>query len=346
MTGSRFEQFLTHYQQARLYFPGRYRELARVRPPVLLKVNLKADFPRCYVTRRIFQDGGLYLGPFAKRKSAEEFADRFLDFFKVRRCQIRILRDPQFSGCIYSEMNMCLAPCFAGCTDEEYDHEIARLVESLASRGRALTDGLESEREASSEALDFERAATVQKRIEKVQSVLRALPELARNIEQLDAVILQKGAEVSSVAVFSVRAGMIGDPFFLNFGEQISQPRSAEETLRAGLESTESPTRRPSETKIGDSQGPAARQGDANVIETTGTANANRERLPAQARSPALGEHLALVARWFYSNPREGEILFRERSWPYRRILRACSRVLGDGESKPKTSAPQAKLDG
>src|SRR5439155_26678848 len=33
-----------------------------------------------------------------------------------------------------------------------------------------------------------------------------------------------------------------------------------------------------------------------------------------------LGEHLWLVARWYYSNPREGEIFFREKDWPYRRI--------------------------
>ena len=40
---------------------------------------------------------------------------------------------------------------------------------------------------------------------------------------------------------------------------------------------------------------------------------------------PELPEHLSLVARWFYSKPREGEILFREEDWPYRRILRACA---------------------
>jgi hypothetical protein len=39
-------------------------------------------------------------------------------------------------------------------------------------------------------------------------------------------------------------------------------------------------------------------------------------------------EHLSLVARWFYSKPRAGEILFRDTDWPYRKILRACARVL------------------
>jgi len=30
-----------------------------------------------------------------------------------------------------------------------------------------------------------------------------------------------------------------------------------------------------------------------------------------------LSEHLWLVARWYYSNPREGEIFFRDKDWPF-----------------------------
>jgi hypothetical protein len=51
-----------------------------------------------------------------------------------------------------------------------------------------------------------------------------------------------------------------------------------------------------------------------------------------------LGEHLWLVARWYYSNPREGEIFFREKGWPYRRILRACSRLLAPKTEEAETN--------
>ena len=38
-----------------------------------------------------------------------------------------------------------------------------------------------------------------------------------------------------------------------------------------------------------------------------------------------------VVIRWFYARPRQGELFFDEgkpRGWPYRRMLRACSRLL------------------
>ena len=142
VTGSKFEQNLAFYQNARLYFPSRYRQLMRLRPPAMLKVNLRNAYPRCYVTRQIRGDEGFYFGPFGSRRSAEDFSESFLDLFKTRRCQIKIRRDPTYPGCMYSEMKMCLAPCFAGCTQEEYDVEIGRVLESLESTGSALTERL------------------------------------------------------------------------------------------------------------------------------------------------------------------------------------------------------------
>src|SRR5882672_3594946 len=82
----------------------------------------------------------------------------------------------------------------------------------------------------------------------------------------------------------------------------------------------------------------------------------NQETAAAPANTPQrcreLEDHLGLLARWFYKKPRVGEMFFREATarssaagpqdaasakrnseWPYRRILRACSRLLAPGEA-------------
>jgi excinuclease ABC subunit C len=299
LTGSRFEQTLTYYQHAKRIFPKRYRDLMRLRPPAVLKVNLRNAYPRCYVTRKIQlgEDGlpaaGSYYGPFPSRRAAQAFAERMLDFFKVRRCQIKIRRDPAFPGCIYSEMKMCLAPCFAGCSKEEYDVEVSRLVQFLETSGGSLRAGFEEEREKASEQMDFERAAALHKKVEKLDEVLRARPEITGRIQDLHAVILQRAAEEQTIGVYRVRGGRLTEPFFLRFAQIASRPRSAEQIFRDYLDSSATPG-----------------NGD-------------------------LSEHLWLLARWYYSNPREGEIFFREKDWPYRRILRACSRLLAPPAAEP-----------
>jgi excinuclease UvrABC nuclease subunit len=305
LTGSRFEQVFAYYRQAKQLFPKRYASLLRLRPPAVLKVNLRNAYPRCYVTRRIPVDqagtptAGAYYGPFASRRAAEAFAGSSLDFFKVRRCQIKIRRDPLFPGCIYSEMKMCLAPCFAGCSKEEYDAEVRRLVQFLDTGGGSFRDALEDERERASADLDFERAAALHKKIEKLDDALRGRPDLPRRIQDLDALILQRAAEEQTIGVYAVRGGWLAEPAFVRFAEIAGQPRSAEHIFREYLE---------------------------------GGAQAT-ENAPAPASTTNdLSEHLWLLSRWYYSNPREGEILFREKDWPYRRILRACSRLLAPRE--------------
>jgi excinuclease ABC subunit C len=316
-TGSAFEQALTYYQNAKQIFPKRYRELMRLRPASVLKINLRNAYPRCFVTRRIVVNeqgeptSGVYYGPFVSRRSAEAFAETMLDLFKVRRCQIKIRRDPAYPGCIYSEMKMCLAPCFAGCSKEEYDSEVSRLVQFLDTGGASLHDVLARDRESASEQLDFEKAAAIHKKLEKLDDVLRGKPDLSRRIQNLDAVILQRTAGEQSIAFFAFHGGRLAEPFSLQFGDT-GKPTSAEEAVRDYLEG---------------------------VASAASVANANVRQSAAE-----LGEHLALVARWFFSSPREGEIFFREKDWPYRRILRACSRLLSPKKDPAsEAGAPEEK---
>jgi excinuclease ABC subunit C len=308
LTSSALEQTFTYYQNAKHFLPHRYAKVMRLRPPAVLKVSLRNAYPRCFVTRRIPVDdagmptAGAYYGPFPSRKSAEGFAESALDLFKVRRCQIKIRRDPTFPGCLYSEMKMCLAPCFAGCSKQEYDVEVQRLVQFLETDGDSLRATIEQERDRASEDLDFERAAAIHKRIEKIDDVLRGKPDLPRRIQDLNAVILQRAAEDQTIAAFAVRGGRLAEPCLVRFAEIAGQPRSAEQIFRDYLE-------QPAQIMPGKND---------------------------------LGEHLWLVARWYYSNPREGEIFFHEKDWPYRKILRACSRLL-----VPKTvAADAAKIAG
>jgi len=337
VTGSKFEQTLALYQHARANFPDRYRDLLRLRPPALLKVNLRNEYPRCYVTRRLGADGGFYFGPFASRRSADAFSEGFLDLFKIRRCQIKIRRDPNFPGCIYSEMKMCLAPCFAGCTRQEYDAEVGRVLETLDTSGAVLTAKFEREREAASEALDFERAAALHKRLEKVSDALRGLPELARRIEDLNAVILQRAVQEKTIALFPLHAGILGEPCFLNFAELSSQPRSVEAILREKLEPQIDADKHES------NRGSESEAGAADATNREDLASDWRARYGLRTAPPELVEHLSLVTRWFYSKPREGEILFREDDWPYRRILRACGRLLApDSPASGDAAKPRA----
>ncbi len=305
VTASAFESSIVLYEQARRFFPERYHDFLRLRPPAMLKVNLKNEYPRCFVTRRIAgpatgsgqADGSFYFGPFISRLAAQKFADQFLDLFKMRRCQIKIRRDPTFPGCIYSEMKMCLAPCFAGCTKPEYDVEVSRVTSFLKTRGQSLLEELSREREAASRTTDFEAAAAIHKRIEKLEGILRGRAELERPLEDLNAIVVQKSVVEDSVWLYPIEQGRLDDAILFRVFEQSDRPVSLEQRVRQALANCQ-----------------------------TGMPRSGND---APFTGHDLSEHLWLLARWYHSKPREGEIVFEERgqiSW--RKLANACSRAI------------------
>lgn len=290
--GSVFETNALLWRLSRRYFPDSYRQRLRLRSPVVLKLNLENDYPRCYPTRRLGKQG-MYFGPFPSRATAERFASDFLDLFKIRRCVEEIRPDPAHPGCVYGEMGMCLRPCQAVVTQDVYLEEVGRVVEFLTSEGRSLLRPLEDERAGASEGLNFEDAARIHKRLEKVQAVLNH-PELgwkaglATLLDRLNGVVVQNSATPQAVELFPVWQGFLLHPIHLSIAaDETGQPVSLDARLREAL------------------------------------AGVNFK--PSGRRT----EHLALLSRWFYRGTRKGEFVAFDsyEKLPYRRLVNAISRV-------------------
>lgn len=214
LTGSDFESSLLLYRLMRQAFPKSYHKRLRLHPPALVRLNLENAYPRAYVTNRPGRLGGrsIYYGPFRSRAVAEKYMNDSLDLFKIRRCTFELHPDPAYPGCVYSEMKMCLAPCFKGCTDEAYAAEVARVQEYFDSGGESLLRELEAERDRLSAATEFEAAAQQHARIAKVRAVLSACDEISGRLDRLDTVVIQPSSEPNSVALFRFRDGAFAGP--------------------------------------------------------------------------------------------------------------------------------------
>ena len=297
LTGSDFESGFLLYQVLRAAFPKTYSNRLRLRFAPLVKLHLENEFPRASITTRLGRLSGknIYYGPFASRVAAEKFMNDALDFFKMRRCVEDLHPDPKFPGCVYSEMKMCLAPCFRGCSDDEYRAEVVRVESFLDSRGESLQRQMAAERDDASAKMAFETAAAIHARLDKLTPVLQQLPEFVHRIDQTHAVIVQKFVQKSrqpeSVALFRVDGGAIAGPLeFPISAHEHTKTQSMEARIQAALAAF-----------------PAAKPPSA------------VERM----------EHLAILKRWYYRSSKLGEIFFAEDNGelPMRRIVRGISRV-------------------
>jgi excinuclease ABC subunit C len=297
-TGSDFESGFLLYRILRETFPKTYTNRLRFRFAPLVKLHLENQYPRASITTRLGRLKGrtLYYGPFQSRVAAEKFMNDSLDFFKMRRCVDDLHPDPQFPGCIYSEMKMCLAPCFKGCTDEEYSVEVNRVQAYFDSGGDSLAREFSAQRDAASANLAFEEAAAIHVRLEKLKPTLSQFPEIVRRLDRLVALIVQTSCVPGSVTFFRVDGGTISGP-------AVFPIQAAEHTKSQSMESR---------------------------------VQAVLDSFPPAKGRPALEtmEHLALLKRWYYRGHRVGEIFLTDDKgvFPMRRIVRGIGRVLrGEG---------------
>ncbi len=308
LTGSDFESAFLLYQVLRLAFPKSYDKRLRLRFPPLAKLHLENEFPRASITTRLgrFTSGNLYYGPFPSRPIAEKFINDVLDFFLIRRCVEDLHPDPNHPGCVYSEMKMCLAPCFKGCTRDEYRDEVIRVEDFLSTRGESLKRQISADRNRASESLAFEQAAALHARLEKLTPILQQMPEPVRRIDRMRALIIQPSAQPETVALFRVDAGAIAGPaiFPLSAAEH-AKSQSMEARIQSALDAL----------------------------------------LPARPASLMEHmEHLAILKRWCYRGTRKGEIFFAngKDELPMRQIVRAIARVYkGESSPTPPPESPQ-----
>ena len=234
-TGSEFESLLLQFELLQGVYGVKALERMHLRVPAFVRFLGGNPYPRITVTHRPSQrEVDWAYGPFPSRAAAERFADEMLKLFLLRRCTDDLNPDPAFPGCVYSEMKMCLAPCYKGCSDERYAEESTAVERFLATRGESRLVVLRAERDQASANLEFESAAELHAQVQKVESVRALAAELVRPLSELRAVVLQESANSEEVAVFLFDRGSLRGPaVFSTTGMRIQNEQSGSTSLFA-----------------------------------------------------------------------------------------------------------------
>jgi excinuclease UvrABC nuclease subunit len=338
LTGSEFESLLAQFSLLDEIFGAKALERMHLRHPAFVRFLGSNPYPRITVTHRpSLREADWAYGPFPSRAAAERFSEEALKLFLLRRCTFELNPDPAYPGCVYSEMKMCLAPCYKGCSDERYAEESAAVQDFLATRGESRLVTLRAARDKASAELAFESAAALHAQVQRVEAVHALAAELVRPLSRLRAVILQASAQPDEVAVFLFENGrMRGPAGFSTLGMRIQNEQSGSSSLFAQPMAIES-------TPEGEHGSEGAREQEdvkpmahnrlpRGLLESRlETALAELSATSAPPSATVRQAHLALLKRWYYrpEGRRTGEIFFpdAEDRLPAKAILRGIGRV-------------------
>jgi excinuclease UvrABC nuclease subunit len=347
LTGSDFESLLLQFDLLQTIYGAKALERMHLGHPSFIRFLGSNRYPRIVVTNRPSQrEADWAYGPFASRAAAERFADEALKLFLLRRCVEELDPNPSHPGCVYSEMKMCLAPCYKGCTDERYAEESSAVERFLATRGESRLVTLRTQREAASSRLEFESAAALHTQVQKVEAVRALAAQLVRPMSQLRAVILQPSSNPDEVAVFLFEEGqLLGPVSYSIVGMRIQNEQSGSSSLFAQPMAIEAVPEEAGNRDQGSGISPPVDQTSTTEAQANQSGKIARGLLEARLESALEAAtaskqspnatlrqgHLALLKRWYYRPEvkRVGEIFFPddEGHWPLKAILRGIGRV-------------------
>lgn len=176
------------------------------------------------------EDAQVYYGPFHGAHRVGEAVRELNDALGLRDCrqdQPMFFADqpelfqsmPRTPGCIRFEIRKCLGPCVGGCTASQYDERV-RLVRSfLDGADDGPMDVLRRDMTSASEALEFERAAMLRDKLQRLEGLREQFIRFRFAIETLSFVYVVPGHEGDD-RVYLIRRGRVRGEYVMPRSER------------------------------------------------------------------------------------------------------------------------------
>ena len=196
-TPSEFAALLAELHSIRRALPMYNVEHKRDRVHCFVKLT-REPAARVLLAPGVVADDALYFGPYRGRERVREALRELADLLQLRDCksnmkmqfadQLELFPPQRSPRCIRGDLGRCLAPCAGRCTQSEYRERVQlaqRFLEGDAERPLAI---LRSRMETAAERLNYEYAAELRDRAERLEEVKQEMVALRGTIESLSFV--------------------------------------------------------------------------------------------------------------------------------------------------------------
>jgi len=173
-----------------------------------IKVNLKEDFPRFEITRKLKNDGSKYFGPYISGISAKEVLNLLNLAFPVRKCKEKITKKRKRT-CLNYAIGLCKGPCMGYINKEEYRNIIDKALEFLKGNDNEIEQIIFQKMENYANVENFEKALEMRDNLKIIKKLKeRVVSNIPKDIS-FDVFSYITDGDVGAVCVLTIRSGKI-----------------------------------------------------------------------------------------------------------------------------------------
>ena len=181
-----------------------------------IRIDMRKDFPRVELVRRMAKDGAKYFGPYQGATVVREVMDVVRMVFPIRTCTRAIDPAKPQRPCVHYEIGQCLAPCAGRITSEAYKAIIERVMEFLGGKYAPVVDELTQRMAEAAKTMNYERAALYRDRLRAVEAVMQKQKAISTSQDDQDVIAAAPYGADAVVQLMMVRSGrLIGSEHFI-----------------------------------------------------------------------------------------------------------------------------------
>lgn len=174
-----------------------------------LRFDIKADYPRLEVVRRLKKDGALYYGPYVPAGGMWETLALIRRTFPIAPCKTEFKADKPGRPCVQFQIGRCLGPCAGAADKTQYQDIVSQVRLFLEGKNRDLLDMLKQRMQGASENMEYERAAELRDRISKIEGALEKQKIISSGFENQDVIGAAFEAGRADIQALFIRNGML-----------------------------------------------------------------------------------------------------------------------------------------
>lgn len=182
-----------------------------------IKITVKDDFPRVFVTRNFSKDGSKYFGPYTNGTAVYETIDLIYKIFPLRTCKLVIKESGEkVRPCLNYHIKKCFGPCGGHISKKQYGKMISDIIDVLSGKETYITKMLKAEMESAAENLEFEKAASIRDKILAIEAIVEKQKIFKTMEGDEDFINIDQDEKDSCIQVFFSRDGkVIGREHFI-----------------------------------------------------------------------------------------------------------------------------------
>ena len=172
-----------------------------------LKINIKEQYPRLQIVRKVKNDGAKYFGPYPQRTPLKEVLSLLQSVFLIRNCNKKDF-NKKTRPCLNYHIKRCVAPCSYAIDEKKYHQNVLDLINLLEGNNDILLSEYKEKMDKAADVLQFEKAAHYRDRI----SILRKISDvymIKPNLKDSDVIASTCKKGLGLVVVLKVREGQI-----------------------------------------------------------------------------------------------------------------------------------------